>query len=292
MITAQYGQNGESRRTFRAGFGRQAVTVGCNNRAAAELAQVVCGDLILSDAESTRAHYDIVAAGPMPMWSLWNDDRRLYFGASAYQLAYMLLNEIIYQCVAGNDTLYAIHAGAVHNGTKTIMLPGTSGSGKSTLTGWLAGNGYYYLTDELVMVDSVGRLFPCMRPLVLKEWASGPLLKTLAGHAASMVSDNKAVVVPHRLLNPVFSPTCPLLSHLIFPYYSGAAVTQVKSLSPARSLAKLLECHVNARNFEKLGITGLSRLIQRCTSYSIEYSDIAQAERAIAELVAVAGAPR
>ncbi|MBL0381260.1 MAG: hypothetical protein JKP90_16785 [Desulfofustis sp. PB-SRB1] len=103
------------------------------------------------------------------------------------------------------------------------------------------------------MVDSVGRLFPCMRPLVLKEWASGPLLKTLAGHAASMVSDNKAAVVPHRLLNPVFSPTCPLLSHLIFPYYSGAAVTQVKSLSPARSLAKLLECHVNARQLRKTG---------------------------------------
>ena len=152
-------------RVYLTGFGDHTFEIRCNNDDAYGIAEFLFLDFPGSLAAISTIQYDIISSGPIPMLSLWEGDKRLYFGISRYQLAYILMNEVIFCCIDTNTSHHALHAGAVYWDDRCILLPGQSGNGKSTLTSWLIMNGFHYLTDELVFLDQNAQVLPMTRPI-------------------------------------------------------------------------------------------------------------------------------
>ncbi len=263
---------------FESGFERFVFTVACNNRTGFDLADFLFADLPGCTFPEHRRAYDIVCSGSRRKLSLWEGDKRLYFGDSAYRLAYVLMNEVLYHCIDSNQTHHALHAGAVTAGNRCILLPGKSGSGKSSLTAWLTSCGYHYLTDELVFLSDDGVVSPLARPISLKgenTFLSRFVADDQKGRA--IIGENGAIV-PHRLLNRDYKPRTPQVSHFIFPAYRAGAPLSVEEISPARSCLYLLQSHVNARNLEGLGVGTLSTIVRNCRSYALTYGGFDQIE--------------
>ena len=190
---------------FNTGIGEQLFEIDCNNSDAYDLAAFLFSDFPGSSSQIPSLKYDILSVGKHPTLSLWLGERRLYFGESAYQLAYILMNEVIFHCINYNSQQHALHAGAVHKGDKCFILPGKSGKGKSSVTAWLISNGFYYLTDELIFLSSDGKVIPLTRPINIKVSVSLFPWLNIKNNADQIIEDKKGSMIPHRLLNPNFS---------------------------------------------------------------------------------------
>ena len=256
-------------RVYQTGFGDQPFGIDCNNEDAYSIAEFLFLDFPGGTAAQSTKQYDIISSGPRPMLSLWDGDKRLYFGESRYRLAYTLMNEIIFHCINTNDSHHALHAGAVYRDDRCIILPGQSGNGKSTMTSWLVMNGFQYLTDELVFLENDGSVLSIPRPIILKV---GPDHKSwLLGDQTGVITSDSGSMIPHRLLNPEFRPRQPQLTDIIFPQFDADAECILQEISPAKSSLYLLRSHVNARNLHGHGVSELSAIVKQCRSFTLRY---------------------
>lgn len=254
------------------GLCSQFVTIKSFGSQARHIVHFLCRDLHKGEAAGSRATYDLMAVGPRPMFSLWQGDRQLYFGTSRYDLAYALMNEIVYHCIADNTSGHAIHAAALGSAAGGVLLPGTSGSGKSTLTSLLVSRGCNYLTDELVLLQGrEGRMQGLTRPLSIKA-GSLPVVAAFCRYSqGEVIAGTNGCMLPHRLLN-TWSPVTPAVALILLPKYEPGTATRMQTLSPAQACAKLIECSVNARNIPGHGISDLAELTRKTPACRLTYS--------------------
>lgn len=256
----------------RVGFGDQSVAVYWYGSEALALVDFLCCDLQQDTAHIVKAEYKLCIDRDKTIFSLKHKTQQLYHGEDYYELAYTLINEILYQVVVDTCDGLVIHAAALGRGGGGILLPGTSGSGKSTLTAWLVTRGCNYLTDELVLLDEAkAKIYPFTRPVSFKQGSLAVLPSFTQFDIKNAIAGANGLMLPHRLLNQDFIPENPLLSLILFPQYVQGAATEVKRLSGALGCVRLLECYVNARNIENHGIDRLAA-ISRCTPmYQLTY---------------------
>ena len=262
-------------RILQTAFSDQAFVLDCNNDDAYNLAQFLFTDLPGNLDCDQPKQYDIISSGPLPMLSLWEGDKRLYFGNSRYEAAYILMNEVVFHCINSNSRQHAIHAGAVTKGEQCFILPGKSGHGKSTLTAWLISNGYHYLTDELILLSPAGQVLPLTRPISLKINAAHSTWLAPAINTGGCIAGELGSMIPHRLLNPDFQEQRPSLTHIIYPEFKEGTAAVFTEISPALSCLHLLQSHVNARNLKEHGIPEITALVKRCKSYKLTYGSLA-----------------
>lgn len=267
-------------RVLETGFNRLGLTITGNNRQSADVADFLFGDFPGADDAVQSRQYDIVCAGLQPNLSLWEGEKRLYFGTSLYQLAYTLMNEVIYHCIDTDTTRHALHAGGVCRNGACILLPGTSGSGKSSLTAWLVAHGYRYLSDELVFLSDDAAVAPLTRPISLKvEAAHFPWLPPEDDlEQAHGISSAHGSMIPHRLLNPDYRVEDQSVTHFVFPQYQPGVKTELLEISPARSSLYLMQSHANARSLGGLGVAPLSKVVRACRSYTLSYGSFDELE--------------
>ena len=265
--------------TYQTGFGEYSFRLECTTEDALFIAEFLFLDFPGAKSGTPIKQFDIVSSGQAPMLSLWDGDKRLYFGTSRYQLAYILINEVIYHCINPMDSHHALHAGAVYRGDRCILMPGTSGNGKSTLTGWLIKNGYRYLTDELVFLNHSGRVLPMTRPISLKVNSSHESWLLSENHDDKIITSETGSMIPHRLLNPCYEPKEPVVTDIIFPSYNPDAEPGLCKISPAKSSLYLLQSHVNARNLEGHGVPELASIVKNCQSFTLSYSSFEDLQR-------------
>ncbi|SDP40349.1 hypothetical protein [Desulforhopalus singaporensis] len=261
----------EYTKVFQAGFNDRLFEIECNDNNGYNLAQFLFSDFPGTQSRSFLKRYRILSLGAAPMLSLWDGEKLLYHGESPYQLAYILMNEVIFHCIDKNERQHAIHAGAVADDNCCIILPGKSGSGKSTLTTWLVKNGFSYLSDELVFLEKDGSMMPLTRPINLKvdrEHESWLLPEDFGGR---IISCAKGSMIPHRLVNNRFSLEQRKVTHIIFPKFIKGAAVEFGQISPAKSCLFLVQSYVNARNLNNMGMSDLSSIVRQCRSYTLTY---------------------
>lgn len=251
-------------------FSGKCIEIGYNNQEAESLADFLFCDLKAQNENSPRTRYDIIVTGRQPKVSLWQGDKKLYFGKSKYKLAYMLVNEIIYDCIVDYEKGHALHAGSLSYNGHGILVPGKSGSGKSTLVAWLASKGLNYLTDELVFVNKDGKIKPFTRPISLKMPNVSLISSFIDMNPEKLIHDPQGMMIAHRNINPKFHPDRPSLSLILFPHFQDNARTEITKLSSARSCFQLMECYVNARN-QRNGFNDLAKLTRQAESYQVTY---------------------
>ncbi len=255
------------------GFCDQYVTINSYGEELESLVDFLCCDLQVGPETEARVSYDVMVRGRNSMLSLWHGDQYHYFGECRYEFAYSLINEIIYQCIVDNGAGHAIHAAAIGSENGAVLLPGKSGFGKSTLTAWLVSKGCNYLTDELVLLSGKNKqLFPFTRPFSMKIGSSAIMSSFLHYGLEDIISGKGGFMLPHRLVNPEFSPLTPALALILFPEYRSGAPTELSRLSSAFGCAQLMECYVNARNIQGLGISQLAEFSRNTPMYKLVYS--------------------
>jgi len=252
------------------GILEQAIEIGFHDKKSKEIIEYLFRDIPRLESDNI-IHFDVVAVGSEPMYSLWKGEKCLYFGASKYKLAYTLINEVIYYYIADNRSNFAVHAAAIHKGDHAIILPGKSGSGKSTLTAWLLSHGYGYLTDELALLTSEGKIVPFSRPISFKTAIPGFLKETVEGHEDQIIEENSGSMIAHRLLNPEFQTIQPKITEIVYPVFKAGEKTTVSEVSPGRSCLMLMESYVNARNHVSHGVSEIATFVRGCRSFKISY---------------------
>ena len=258
------------------GFCDQYVQITYNNQAAKSIVDFLCTDLLtFQDAEKDtvpRTSCAVKVSENEQFFSLHRNGKQLYQGNCRRELAYALINEIIFQCLDENNSGLALHAGAVQVGQNGILLPGNSGAGKSTFVAWLTACGCRYLTDELVVLAGAKyRICPFTRPLTLRSASAKALAPYVRFKDTEVLAGDSGFMVPHRLLNPDFVATSPPLSLILFPCFRADAPPKLTKLSPGLGCSRLLECYVNARNIPGHGISELARLTRTVPIMELRY---------------------
>ncbi|WP_446007946.1 hypothetical protein [Candidatus Electrothrix sp.] len=225
---------------------------------------------------------------------LTNREGTFFSGPLNVQFAASLFDQVIFHLINHRTDGVALHSAAVAYKGGTILLPGQSGSGKSTVTAWLTSDHCQcrcsYLTDELILLaaDDSSTVTPFPRPCCIKPGSLAAIQEILPANR-NIFLDQQGAMLPHRLLNPDFSPLAPPLALLLFPHYQADAPLQVEKISPARTSALLMTCDVNARNLPDHGFHQLVELARSIPAYTITYSNLTDCNELLPDLFAHVG---
>jgi HprK-related kinase A len=189
------------------------------------------------------------------------------------------LNTCIYQ---QGQLMLLLHAAVVERGGKALLMVGDSGSGKSTLCAALTLSGWRLLSDELAMISTEdGTLSATARPIILKN-ESIELIRHLSEGAVfgplahSTIKGTVAHLRPPR--ESVRLMDCPATPWgVLFVDYRAGAATDLRSLSPGRTLLRLAKASFNFGILGQRAFVTLTDALDRCDLFELTYSDLADA---------------
>ena len=193
-------------------------------------------------------------------------------------------------CVANHcHQFFIIHAAVVERDGRAAILAAPPGSGKSTLCAGLVNRGWRLFSDELALIDTArGELIAFPRPICLKnasigvirafapEAEFGPLVpNTHKGDIAHMRPSRNDVSLANVRALPAW---------IVFPRFQAGVATRLRPMSRATAGWSLAS---NAFNFSVLGETGcaaLTRVVDACTAYELDYGNLDTATELLAGL--------
>jgi hypothetical protein len=175
--------------------------------------------------------------------------------------------------------LYPLHAAGVVDpqSRKGALIVGNSGSGKSTLTVRLVANGWHYLSDDLLAIHEIDGAIEARgyrRFFTISETTRTainlPQLERALG-APVLTDPTKRRLEPSLLFPDGFAESSKP-SALFFATLTGADRSEVRSLTPAESMGRLVKlspwsCYDVSFSRDYLRV--LSRLAKQAAGYEL-----------------------
>jgi HprK-related kinase A len=182
-----------------------------------------------------------------------------------------------------------MHASVISQNENALILPGPPGSGKSTLCAALTHSGWRLLSDEFALIDlASGAIRPLPRPIGLKEESIsvirafsrhaefGPIfLDTRKGTVAHLRPPSTAVASAEQVAMPRW---------LVFPTYAKGANNALKPIDKMAAFARASDNCFNYRTLGGKGFVSLSRMIDLCECFEVEFDDLDAAIQALDRL--------
>jgi hypothetical protein len=188
------------------------------------------------------------------------------------------------------DCLTVIHAAAVSDGARCILLPGDSGSGKSTLAAGLVGTGFTYFSDEIALLTRRPfRILPVPLSLSIKEgsWSIlAPFFPAIQTLPIFLRQDGKKVryLAPPSHSLPEAGATGLPVAAIVFPRYSSPG-TAIVPVSSAEALCRIAAGGYDfSSRMEKEMVGELITWISRVPCYELPCADLRQAVCEVKEL--------
>ncbi len=230
------------------------------------------------------------AAMPAHRFDVWEedegititrDDRLIYERAGIDDAVNGVIAGITIAAILAPRRNIALHAAAVADGPAAVMLGGGSGVGKSTTTVELTADGWTFLTDELVELDtSAGRITGLPRPIGLEGAARG-WRQELLPPWSDAEHDLHRWPVPPTLIGDVGSTgQLGLIVHLEF---DGADPARVQPIEPLEALGRLCGLTFNRDRLTAEVLAELGQLLTRVPSIVLHHGGAGGAARAVAD---------
>ena len=239
----------------------------------------------LGSADPITAHYTITTCGES-RFNVSLNGGDLFSNLTREQVLFHLMQDAIPRLNGAARLGPIIHAAALTQRERGLILCGESGSGKSTLTAWLAANGFGYLTDEVICLEGE-QISGLPRSIVLKRGSAFIWQKWLGNPPTEgflQFADGTTWIDPTLFGADVYPRTTPHI--LIFPRYIPNTELHAEPLKPADALFRLMKGLVNARNFPDGGLAAASRLAKQVRAWQLTYSDLESATAWIQQTLA------
>jgi len=258
--------------------------------------QRLYADFLLDEGEFNDFHVRVGAPTGFRRWlrpqiNFWYDDHSPFKPLPANH-AFALLEWGLNWCVAGHAHHYLmLHAAVLEKNGRAVVLPGDPGAGKSTLTAALMLSGWRLLSDEITLIDrDDGMLVGLARPVSLKNASidviqrafpdaviGAPAHDTHKGTVAHVRPSADSVARVNEKARPAW---------VIFPRWKQGSTARLSHHSRADAM---LHTASHAFNYSLLGGLGFelnAALMDACTCYDFEYSNLDDALKTFAELAA------
>lgn len=266
--------------------GCQWFTIRTNDPATAHHLDAVLGDLRgrqAPDGGTALTEFVVVRRGPAWLshpWGVWRDGEPCETTLSDDYVVPYVLWEITRLVLEHTDGRVPMHAGAVSNHGRAVVLAGHSHAGKSTLCGWLVANGWGFLTDELALIEPRQAeppvVHPFWRPIGVRR--GGPLDPLIADPSLS-----PEVLVPASQLGTLSEPA-PLAAFVMPTYAPGSAGT-LTEVSPATAL-RMLSGHLPTRRTHGRAVFRAAvSLVSSVPTYALDVDALPQAAATLEQLV-------
>ena len=193
-------------------------------------------------------------------YQLTRDDSPVMKGIDLDLALLMLDNQLRISVGLHAPSRIFVHAGVVAVNGRAIVLPGLSMSGKTSLVAALIRAGVVYYSDEFAVLDERGSVHPYLKPLSIRDGASGQNDRT---------AESLGAAVGHEPLK---------IGAVIFTQYRPGAKWRPRALSPARGALAMLENTLAAKKRADEAM----KVIRR----AIDGAVLLQSERGDASLVA------
>ena len=214
-----------------------------------------------------------------------------YKGPDLGEIAGILMDSVIYDLADRCRLGLMFHAAALSWKNSGILIPGISGLGKSTLAAWFTGQGFDYLTDELVYVPhSSIQLCGFNRALLLKAPSVLPIKGLVDAclqsrrQGADYLDSQRGLLISARAFNRKTEYGTPDVRFIFFAEYRPGAEFALKTITPAQTAMRLMGCLVNARNLPGHGLPEVSALSKRARAFTVRYSNLIPFLEAVMDL--------
>lgn len=202
------------------------------------------------------------------------------------------------RCIAADniDYLFAVHAAALTKDDHCLLFPARSGSGKSILSSIMLADGFQFLTDELVAIESLDqRIRPL--PLGLGIKASGwqevaryfprileiPCQQRLDGVEVRYLPVDK---------NSIACAKGHKVSHIIFPRFDARAPGMLRQLSSVEALCALADAgYYLPQGLNEARLIALLNWLSSCTIHEMTYRNSQQARCFVQQVTGLALVP-
>jgi hypothetical protein len=180
-----------------------------------------------------------------------------------------------------------LHAAAVADGPRAVVLVGASGAGKSTLAAALTLAGLTYLGEESVAVTPAGCIVANPKPLALDPGSLAALHSYAP--AVEVLGADRPLVAPTAIGAPGANdqPAEPVL--IVRPAFRAACKTRATPMAASDAAVLLAD---QSFNFVSLGADALktvARIARRAPAFTLEFGDLAAAVAEVRGLLADAG---
>ncbi len=243
-------------------------------------------DLIYGPVESSKppSHFIVIGDDGEGLYSVQVDRRPVVRGASAELALDVALDQVVRSLITDVDDAVALHAAAVAWDNRAILIAGPTGAGKTTMAGWFAARGFSFLSDEIVIATGGRNTVTFPRPLLTKS-QQDRLVSLLADsiHATAVATGaGMAITIPDARSQ---SQQAGLI---VFPRFVEAAQLRIEPLTAARTLMRLMECNLNARNMADHGLDLLKGLAGSVPAIEVTHGGFDQFEGILDRLVRLA----
>jgi hypothetical protein len=180
--------------------------------------------------------------------------------------------------------LHLMHASAVTRAGQTVVLPADMESGKTTTAAGLLREGYGYVTDEAVAVDTAtGLVHPFPKRLSVDP-GSWPLFPDLASkydvRGARQWQVDPTDLGATAATRPVAAPAV-----IVFPRYVPGATTEVVPIGRSEAAYELARMTFYFAQAPGRNLRSAARLVERSTVARLRIGDLEEAVAAIDALV-------
>jgi hypothetical protein len=232
------------------------------------------------------------SAQPTALDVVWNGEQHLLIldGCCKHrcsqinELAPLVKYTLLVEAINSYHYLLYIHAGVVRGPRGCILLPAAAGSGKTSLTAAMIRAGFFYLSDEVALLEK-GTLWvrPVPVSLCVKDGAWDLLSSRYPELRHRMVHhrrDSKLV----RYLNPPPAAMDPEpgrsypVRWIVFPSYMPRVQTALRPLSHVDALRRLLEqCLAMPELLDQTKVEDLVRWIESTQCFELPMSSLDEA---------------
>jgi hypothetical protein len=272
-------------------FAGSAVAIEVADARIAEIVDFLIHPSLVDDSKIPHCTFRVqIAEEDQPNYTLTQDDEQKYHGDSLGSLAEVLQSMVCHELADRSRDGLLLHAAALVDAGRGVLIPGGIGAGKSTLTTWLLSKGLGYMTDELVYIPwGTNELHAYPRPLHLKHPSRAVLAAENVDYEHSrmlMSSTFSDMIAVETFTQRQITHSMPL-ELALFPRYDAKSEFRWHNLSPAQTGQHLMQCLINARNLPNFGFDEVARLARMVKGYFFQYSNFDQIEDYIKNILTI-----